>query len=84
MVQGSVTVVQDTNAVPQLGIILEKSNSQGKGQCGQISIDSYLGRRKQVEGLLISGVCSLQIITHEITMAYERRVSRTGALRGGG
>ena len=44
------------------------------------SIDSYFGRRKQIEGLLISGVCPLQIIAHEITMAYERRVIHMRAL----
>jgi hypothetical protein len=48
------------------------------------SADSYLGRRKQIEGLLISGVGPLQIITHEITMTYERRVVRGRAPREGG
>ena len=48
------------------------------------SIDSDLGRRKQIEGLLISGVRPLQIIAHEITVAYEGRVVHTGTDYEGG
>jgi hypothetical protein len=59
-----------------LGSSYRKIVRKGQGGAGD-SIDSYLGRRKQIEGLLISRVCPLQIITHEITMAYERRVIRT-------
>lgn len=47
-------------------------------------INSYFGGWKQIEGLLISGVCPLQIITHEITMAYKRGIIRMRALYEGG
>ena len=47
------------------------------------SADSYVGRREKIEGLLVSGVCPLQIITHEITMTYGKWVIGTQASRRG-
>jgi len=76
MIQGSITIVENTDAIPQLGIILGGGVREARGG-EEDSIDSYLGGRKQIESLLISGVCPLQIITHEITVAYEMRVTRT-------
>ena len=79
MIQRSITIIENTNAIPQLGIILRGGVREVR-EVKTDSIDSYLGGRKQIESLLISGVCPLQIITHEITVAYEMRVTRTRAL----
>jgi len=46
MIQRSVTIVEDTNAIPQLGVILQRDVSYGA--LGRNSVDSYLGRRKQI------------------------------------
>ena len=65
MIQGSVTIVEDTDAVPQFRIVLySKTFRKVRGILRADSVGSYLGRRKQIEGLLISRVCPLQVITH--------------------
>jgi hypothetical protein len=81
VVQGSVAVVEDPNTVPQLGVILWRSR---KGAVMRTDLThSDLGGRKQIKGLLISGVRSLQFVTHEVTMAYESRIIRVQAPLGG-
>ena len=70
MIQGSVTIIENTDTVPQLWIILGREIFR-KVRGGKDSpVNSHLWRRKQIEGLLVGGVCPLQIVAHEITVAY--------------
>ena len=75
MIQGSVTIVEYANTVPQLGVILQRRFVRDEAARAD-AINSHLGGREQVQGLLISGVRPLQFVTHEVTMSYAKQVIR--------
>lgn len=71
MVERTVAVVQDADAVPELWVFLRNTKGELSGKMGGKEI--YFWIRKQVQGLLVGGIGLLEVILHEIAVTYKRK-----------
>ena len=66
MVQGAIAIVQDADAIPELGILLEQHQPP-------ILLfeehETYLGVWEEIECLLVRGIGLLQVVLHEVAVA---------------
>lgn len=68
MLERAIAVVQDTDSVPEFWLLLTLSVT--RHERGWIGFMSYFRVTKVVESLLVSSVCFLQVIQHEIAVSY--------------
>jgi hypothetical protein len=64
MLERTITIVENTNAIPKFGLLRSISKSWTR----QMFSRTYLWIRQMVQGLLVSRVCLLQVVHHQVTM----------------
>jgi hypothetical protein len=85
--QRSIAVVEDADAVPKLGVL--STGTRCRVSTGQIRVaptgcrasHTNLGVRQSVQGLLVSSVGLLQVVHHEVAVAWEGIRKRTSVLQ---
>jgi hypothetical protein len=68
VIQRTIAVVENADAVPELGIFLKEASDQPKKGRKMASDLIYFRTRKHVKGLLVGRICFLQVILHQVTM----------------
>lgn len=70
MLKGAIAIVKDTNAIPELGFLCGISM-----ECCNRVLETYLWIGQVIQSLLVSRICLLQVVHHQVAMACKVRKS---------